>query len=148
MKRERKISTLIYLSLVFSVVLTSCAGGHVSQNGLFERDHKELKESLVGSWQVPDRQNADGGQEVYEFYKDDKKVKLRVLGIEREIERFDSADGITFSFEYKIEENKKIYVLGQFKSYQRKELLAMEELPDGLHKSLSMIKREKGVKAQ
>lgn len=148
MKRERKISTLIYLSLVFSVILTSCAGGNVSQNGLFERDHKELKESLVGSWQMLDKQNGVDGQEMYEFYKDDKKVKLRVLGIEREIERFDSADGVTFSFEYKIEENKKIYVLGQFKSYERKELLAMEELPDGLHKSLSMIKREKGIKAQ
>ncbi|MCE7993900.1 MAG: hypothetical protein HEP71_18070 [Roseivirga sp.] len=148
MKRERKISTLIYLSLVFSMALMSCAGGHVSQNGLFEKDHKELKESLVGSWQVLDRQYGEQGQEIYEFYRDDKKVKLRVLGIEREIERFDSADGITFSFEYKIEEGKKIYVLGQFKSYQKKELLAMEELPDGLQKSLSMVKREKGVKTQ
>lgn len=148
MKRERKISALIYLSLVLSTALMSCAGGHVSQNGLFEKDHKDLKESLVGSWQILDKQGEGAGQEMYQFYKDEKKVKLRVLGVEREIERFDSADGITFSFEYKIEEDKRIYVLGQFKSYQRKELLAMEELPGGLHQSLSMVKQQKGIKAQ
>ncbi|GAB5525964.1 MAG: hypothetical protein Roseis2KO_38360 [Roseivirga sp.] len=126
----------------------SCAGGHVSQNGLFEKDHKELKESLVGSWQILNTQQGVSGQEMYQFYKDDKKVKLKVMGVEREMERFDSIDGITFSFEYKIEEDKKIYVLGQFKSYQRKELLAMQELPDGLHQSLSMVKQETGAKAQ
>lgn len=148
MKRERKISALIYLSLVLSTALMSCAGGHVSQNGLFEKDHKELKESLVGSWQILDEQHEGFGQEMYQFYKDDKKVKLRVMGVEREMERFDSTDGITFSFEYKIEEDKRIFVLGQFRSYQRKELLAVQELPDGLQQSLSMVKQKKGVKAQ
>ncbi len=148
MKNKGKSTYLIYLTLMLAMVLSSCAGGDISQNGIFEKDHKDLKQSLVGSWQLVDQGSKVPGPEMYEFYKENKKVKLRVRGVEREMERFFSADGVTFSFEYKIEDNKKIYVLGQFRSYERKELLATQEMPDGMHLSLSMIKKQTGVKAQ
>lgn len=135
------------LGLVLSIVFMSCAGGHVSQNGLFENDHKELKESLVGSWQIMNAEYEISGQEMYEFYKEDKKVKVKVLGVSREMERFDSSDGLTFSFEYKNGEGKMIFVLGQFKSYDRQELIAMQELPPSMPGSLSVIRLEKGHKA-
>jgi hypothetical protein len=147
MKRERKTTVMAGLGLVFSIVFMSCAGGHVSQNGLFENDHRELKESLLGSWQIMNAEYEIAGQEMYEFYKEDKKVKVKILGVNREMERFDSPDGLTFSFEYKNEEGKTIFVLGQFKSYDREELIAMQELPPSLPGSLSVIRLEKGHKA-
>jgi len=120
----------------------SCAGGHVSQNGLFQKDHKELKESLVGIWQV-----ANAGRDVYEFYKEGNDVKLKVLGVATEMERFDSTDGLTFSFEYKNASGETTFVLGQFKSYQRLEFLAIEESPAS-QKAQSMLSLEKKVKTQ
>lgn len=148
MRREGKISKLVCLSVLCSMIFMSCAGGNVSQNGLFENDHKELKESLIGSWQIVNQEYDVAGQEMYEFYQDAKKVKLKVMGVEREMERFDSSDGLTFSFEYNNEEAKKIYVLGQFKSYERRELVAMQELPASLAESLSVIRLEKRPKVQ
>lgn len=148
MKNKGKNIYFIYSMLLFAMLFSSCAGGDIAQNGIFEKEHKELKESLVGSWQLIDQKNQAPGQEMYQFYKENKKVKLKVLGVEREMERFFSADGVTFSFEYRIEEDKKIYVLGQFRSYERRELLATQELPNGVHQSLSMIKRQADIKAQ
>lgn len=126
--------------MVLSVVCMSCAGGNVSQNGLFENDHRELKESLVGVWGL-----ANAGEEIYEFYKEGKEVKLRVMGVETEMAHFDSPDGLTFSFEYKKGSGNATFVLGQFKSYQRQGLLAIEDSPVS-QKAGPMLNLEKRIK--
>jgi hypothetical protein len=139
---KKKVSVLRNLSLILSVVCMSCAGGNVSHNGLFENDHKELKESLVGSWGT-----ADAGPELYAFYKEGKAVKLRVRGVKTKMERFDSPDGLTFSFEYRDQSDHVVFVLGQFKSYQRQAFIAVEEV-SGMKEAgsvLSLAKRGKSV---
>lgn len=148
MKGGRNILTVMGMNLVLIFTLMNCAGGHVSQNGIFENDHRELKEALVGSWQIINPGVEVAGREMYEFYREERKVKLKVLGEEVAVERFDSPDGLSFTFEYKLADDKPIYVVGQFKSYQRKELVCMQELPSVLPESLSVIRLEKRPKAQ
>ncbi len=137
----------VTLILLVQLALTSCSGGFVSQNGLFEDGHKELKNSLVGSWRIVKTDGELIGEELYEFFKEDKEVSLKVNGVERTIERFDSSDGLSFTFEYKSGEEQKVFVVGQFRSTAKKVLMLMEE-PMGLvagrmHTSLTLEKRSK-----
>ncbi|GAB5527234.1 MAG: hypothetical protein Roseis2KO_51060 [Roseivirga sp.] len=107
--------------------LVSCAGGHVSENGIFQHGHKELKSSLVGSWRIINPDYELMGEEQFTFYEEDKKVKLKVKGKEREMERFDSSDGLSFSFEYRNDAGERIYVAGQFKSSAKESLILFQE---------------------
>lgn len=136
------------LSLIVSLVFVSCAGGHVSDNGIFQNDHKELKESLVGSWKITNEGSEAAGREMYEFYKEDKQMQLKVLGQPVTMERFDSPDGLSFTFEYLPADGKVVHVVGQFKSYQRKDLVCMQELPAPLSEMLSVIRLQKDMNAQ
>lgn len=129
--------------------LVSCAGGHVSENGIFQNGHRELKNSLVGSWRMINPAAELLGEESYTFYKENKDVRLKVMGKERAMERFDSSDGLSFSFEYTDDLGEKIYVLGQFKSSAKQSLMLMREPEDRLKASLSSIllqRREAEVK--
>ncbi len=132
------------------VVLTqvwfvSCAGGHVSENGIFQDGHKELKSSLVGSWRMVNPDYEVVGEELYTFYTEDKKVKLKVEGKERKMERFDSPDGLSFSFEYLDDQGERIYVAGQFKSAARESLVLYREPMSGMSASLSAIHLQRGM---
>lgn len=119
--------------------LVSCAGGHVSENGIFQHGHKELKSSLVGSWRIINPDYELMGEEQYTFYEEDKKVKLKVKGKEREMERFDSSNGLSFSFEYLNEAGERIYVTGQFKSSARESLILYREPLGTVSASLSSL---------
>ena len=122
-----KVLTKMILALVMVWSLSSCSGGFVSQNGIFENGHKELKESLDGSWRIVKTDGGLIGEELYEFYKDAKDVSLKVNGVEREIERFDSSDGQSFTFEYQNGEAQRVFVVGQFKSSAKRVLTLLEE---------------------
>lgn len=119
--------------------LVGCAGGHVSGNGIFENGHKELKESLVGSWRVISNEAELVGEELYTFYMDEKnkRVRLKVEGKEAVITSFDSIDGLAFTFEYLDAQGDRVLVVGQFKSTARKSLMMMREPVSSLKASLS-----------
>ena len=147
MEGVRKTFGLVGLGLVM-MSLMNCAGGFVSNNGIFENDYKALKEALVGSWQIVNPEYEVAGKEMYEFYREKKEVKLKVLGETAEIQRFDSPDGLSFTLEYAMADGKPTHVIGQFKSYERKNLVCMQEVPAGLPESLSVIRLEKRAKAE
>lgn len=133
------------MMIVFTQIwFASCAGGHVSENGIFQDGHKELKSSLVGSWRMVNPDYEVVGEELYTFYTEDRKVKLKVEGKERKMERFDSPDGLSFSFEYVDNEGERIYVAGQFKSASRESLVLYREPMTGLSVSLSAIHLQRG----
>lgn len=135
------------LVLLVQLALTNCSGGHMANNGIFEKGHKELKEALVGSWRIVKTDGELIGEELYEFFKEEKEVSLKVNGVERAIERFDSSDGLSFTFEYVNGDEKKVFVVGQFKSSARSVLMLIEEPTDlesgGLHSSLTLERRSK-----
>jgi len=141
----RKVLTMMSLVLIATWTLSSCSGGFVSQNGIFENGHKELKESLVGSWRIVKTDGGLIGEEMYEFYQGAKEVALKVNGVEREIKRFDSSDGQSFTFEYLDSNKEKVFVVGQFRSSAKKVLMLLEEPTNskrlGLHTSLTLERR-------
>ena len=138
MKGVMKTFGFFGLGLVM-LSLMNCAGGYATDNGIFENDHKELKEALVGSWHIVNPEVEVAGTEMYEFYREKKEVKLKVLGNHAEIQRFDSPDGLSFTFEYAFAEGEPVHVVGQFKSGLRNELVCMQELPTELPDSMSVI---------
>ena len=123
--------------------LMNCAGGYVTDNGIFQNDQKELIETLVGSWQVVSPEVEVDGTAVYEFYRDKKEVKLKVLGNQAEIQRFDSSDGLSFTIEYALADGEPVYLVGQFKSGMRNELVCMQQGSTELSESLSVMKLQK-----
>ena len=143
----KNVINSIALVLLVQLALTNCSGGYVSQNGIFEKGHKELKESLVGSWRIVKTDGELIGEELYEFFKEEKGVSLKVNGVEREIERFDSSDGLSFTFEYVNGDEMKVFVVGQFRSSAKKVLMLIEEptglASGGLHSSLTLERRSK-----
>lgn len=145
----KKVLNSIGIGLVIQLTLISCSGGFVSQNGIFENGHKELKESLVGSWRIVKIEGEIVGEELYEFYKQDKDVALKVNGVERAIDRFDSSNGLSFTFEYLNGEGGRVFVAGQFKTAAKKSLILLEE-PTGfsmerLHTAITLERRSKEV---
>ena len=143
----KKVLSVLSLVLAMQWSLSSCSGGFVSQNGIFENGHKELKETLVGSWRIVKTDGELIGEEWYEFYKDEKEIGLKVNGVERKIERFDSEGGLSFTFEYLNGENAKVFVVGQFRSSARRTLTLIEEPMGaemgGLYSSLTLERRLK-----
>ncbi len=123
----KKVLNPVGIILIVQLTLMSCSGGFVSQNGIFEDGHKELKESLIGSWRIMKMEGEIVGQELYEFYREDKAVALKVNGMERSIERFDSTDGLSFTFEYLNGEGGRVFVAGQFKTAAKQSLVLLEE---------------------
>ncbi len=118
---------LIGIGFLILFLAASCADGYVTQNGFLEKGHKELKESLVGDWRVIDKDLKIPGSIVYEFFKGDKgKLKLKINGEEASIERFDSVDGLSFTFHFTDGAKNSNYVYGQFKSYAKKELIVYQ----------------------
>ena len=142
---NRNYKGLLGLLVLVQCTLASCTGGYVTKNGLFEDGHRQLKEALVGKWRIVRQEGDILGEEKYVFYQSKKALKLEVNGVETEIERFDSADGLSFTFQYNNEDNERILVVGQFRSFAMKVLMIMEE-PDAkrlgsLQASLTMENR-------
>lgn len=127
MKKGKQVLIMSTIAILVQMSLYNCAGGHVSDNGLFQSGHKELKNSLLGSWVVSNSDKDLLGEEFFSFSNGDKSLMLEVNGIEKQIERFDSADGLSFSFEYLDDQGERIYVLGQFKSFAKQSLVLMQE---------------------
>ena len=152
MQKQAKRSIGVLLLFVTQFWLVSCAGGHVSGNGIFENGHKELKESLVGSWRVINPEKTLVGDELYTFYMDEKnkRIRLKVEGKERVMTTFDSLDGLSFSFEYVDGEGDRVFVVGQFKSSLRESLVMMREpvskLKASMGGSISLQKRQTETK--
>lgn len=83
------------------------------------------------------------GSELFEFYNDNKKIKLKVNGKDQEVKRLDSDGGLSFTFEYLNENGQKMYVVGQFKSSAMKSLVLMQEAVGDSNSSLNSILLEK-----
>ena len=146
MNKVSKTWTMCVLAVLLAVG-SGCSGEIVTHAGLFENDHKELKQALLGSWQIVNTEYDVAGQEMYEFYHDQKnRVKLKVMGMEAAIQNFDSPDGLDFTFEYVIKDKAPVYVVGQFKSYERKVLVCLQEPEESMPSSLSVINLEKRQK--
>ena len=122
----KKSLSIVALIIVTQCWSTSCSGGYVTQNGIFENGHKELKESLIGSWRIMNPDASLVGEQVYEFCKNSRNIQLKVNGVIRKMERFDSTHGLSFTFEYLNDVMERVYVVGQFKSYARNVLLIVE----------------------
>lgn len=124
MKEDVVRISFIGLGILVLFLATSCSGGYVTRNGLLQDGHKELKASLVGDWRVIDKDFSVPGPIVYEFYKGEKgKFGLKVNGEEAVMERFDSVDGLSFTFHFKDKDQEENYVYGHFKSYAKSELI-------------------------
>jgi hypothetical protein len=138
----KKIKNIISLSLTVVIFsLSSCQQSLVTDSGLFEKESRVLEESLIGAWALVN--DSLEYQVVYEFVKgDNRKVKLLVRGEEIEMTEFRSNGGDQFSFEY-LEDDFKVLVVAQFKSYDRKTLLCIQEPGDALQSSKSMIVLDK-----
>ena len=152
MKKQANKLFGVLMLCVFQLWLVGCAGGHVSGNGIFENGHKELKESLVGSWRVINPNAELVGEELYTFYMDEKnkRVRLKVEGEERVMTSFDSIDGLAFTFEYLDAKGDRVLVVGQFKSIARESLMMLREPVSKLKASLggtvSLQKRQAETK--
>lgn len=144
MKKGRKKLINVVLVLLAQVWLFSCSGGHVTQNGLFQHGHKELKSSLIGSWRIINPGYELMGEELYTFYAENNKVKLKVKGKETEMERFDSSNGLSFSFEFLDDKKERVYVVGQFKSNAKQSLVLLQEPMSSMPVNLSSVFLEKG----
>ncbi len=142
---NRNYKRLLGLLILVQCTLASCTGGYVTKNGLFEDGHQQLKEALVGKWRVVRQEGAFLGEEKYMFYQSKKDLKLEVNGLETEIERFDSQDGLSFTFQYDNVNDERILVVGQFRSFDMKILMIIEEpdfnSPKSLQASLTMENR-------
>ena len=123
----KKSKNILLLSLTLIMIsLTSCQPSMVTDNGLFQKDYKILEESLIGQWALAD--NSSETEVIYEFLRNDsRKVKLFVRGQEIEMTEFRANGGGQFSFEY-LENDSKVIVVAQFKSYDRQTLLCIQEL--------------------
>lgn len=145
MKQIKHKMVWAVMILLTQVWLMSCAGGHVSENGIFQDGHKELKSSLVGSWRIINPNYELMGEELYTFYAENKKVRLKVKGEERKMERFDSPDGLSFSFEYLNELGERVYVAGQFKSSAKESLVLLQEPVSSMPTSLNSLLLQRGA---
>ncbi|MCE7990401.1 MAG: hypothetical protein HEP71_00420 [Roseivirga sp.] len=145
MKQKKQKIVWGVMVLLTQIWLMSCAGGHVSENGIFQDGHKELKSSLVGSWRIINPNYELMGEELYTFYAENKKVKLKVKGKERKMERFDSSDGLSFSFEYLNDLGERIYVAGQFKSSAKEALVLLQEPMSSMPVSLNSLLLQRGT---
>lgn len=115
---------LVIIGVVCIFLLSSCAGGHVTRNGIFQDHHQPTKEGLVGEWRTFNEELDIPGGVVYKFFKDDKgKVGLEVNGEEVEMRYFDTYDQLSISFHYLDKNRNDFYVFAQFKSYSKDQLL-------------------------
>lgn len=115
---------LIIIGIICIFLVTSCAGGNVTRNGIFQDHHQSTKEQLVGEWRVVNKDVTIPGEVVYTFFKDAKgKVALNVNGEDVEMKYFDSYDNLSISFHYFDKDENDFYVYAQFKNYSKSELL-------------------------
>lgn len=115
---------LIIVGLISIFLVSSCAGGNVTRNGIFQDHHQSTKEQLVGEWRTVDNDVTIPGDVVYKFSKDTKgKIALNVNGEDVEMKYFDSYDNLSLSFHYFDKDENDFYVYAQFKNYSKSELL-------------------------
>ncbi len=115
---------LILIGLICIFLISSCAGGHVTRNGIFQDHHQLTKEELVGEWRVVNEELAMPGAVVYKFFKDDKgKVALNVNGEQVQMRYFDVYDNLSVSFHYLDKNKNDFFVYAQFKNYLKNELV-------------------------
>ncbi len=115
---------LILIGLICIFLISSCAGGHVTRNGIFEDHHQSTKEELVGEWRAVNTEVAIPGEVVYKFFKDEKgKVALKVNGESVEMRYFDAYDNLSVSFHYLDKNKNDFFVYAQFKNYLKNELV-------------------------
>lgn len=135
---------LIIVGLICIFLVSSCAGGHVTRNGIFQDHHQSTKEELVGEWRMSNEESIIPGQVVYKFFKDGKgKVALNVNGEDVEMRYFDAYDQLSISFHYMDKDKNDVYVFAQFKNYLKNELMIhSENATGGVNEQTSLAKDE------
>lgn len=116
--------SLILIGFVIIFLASSCAGGNVTKNGVFQDNHQVEQQQLVGEWRTVNTELAIPGEVVYKFTKGAKgKVALNVNGEDVEMMYFDSYDNLSYSFHYLDKDKNEFFVYAQFKNYNKSELL-------------------------
>ena len=127
------------MAVAVIVMMSSCAGGYTTRNGIFQDHHKGFKEKLIGDWRVANEELNVPGPTVFKFYKTSrKKVALRVNNEDVEMKYFDSNDALSFSFHYFNSEGKDHYVYCKFRNYARQELMIYQDMDS--NQGLSQMK--------